>query len=143
MQVRHDEVDIDAAQPRSVRGVRKESPDSMSWSNMVDYMVPSMFHKLAWARSCANTVHFLHSMNCFMDVKGASVMHYSSSMNLSSSPAELRTLSKQLQEVYVSGVKLFCRQTKQQRASHFLQMMLCGHQKNLVDFHLLSQKHPQ
>jgi hypothetical protein len=141
MQVHHDEVD--AEQPSSIRRIKKESPDSISWSNMVDYMVPSMFHKLASTCSCENTVHFFHSMNWVLDVKGASVMHYSSTMNPSASPAELQKLSKQLQEALASGVSLFGRQAKQLRATQFLRKMPVDNLKNLADIYLQSQKLPQ
>uniref|UniRef100_A0A383WH56 Uncharacterized protein n=1 Tax=Tetradesmus obliquus TaxID=3088 RepID=A0A383WH56_TETOB len=47
-------------------------PDSMSWSNVPDYMVPQDFHKMAQRCSAAATLHFFHSMNWVRDVKGAS-----------------------------------------------------------------------
>jgi hypothetical protein len=139
MQVLHDEVD--AAQPSSVCRIRKESPDSMSWSNMVDYMTPLMFHKLAAACSCAQMVHFLHSMNWVMDVKGASIMHFSKPMNPFSSPAEHQKQTKQLQEACALGIKLCCRQAKQQRATQFLREIPCDHQKNFAEIYLQSQKY--
>ncbi|GFR47524.1 hypothetical protein Agub_g9242 [Astrephomene gubernaculifera] len=53
-------------------------PASISWSNVPDYYHPREFH--AMARACSApcsipappTVHYMHSMNWVMDVKGAS-----------------------------------------------------------------------
>lgn len=59
-----------------IKEVRDMKPDSMSWSNIVDYMQPQAFHHLAHACSLPSTRHFLHSMNWFDGVKGAWLTDY-------------------------------------------------------------------
>ena len=54
-------------------------PDSMSWSNLCDYIPPPEFHRLARDCSRPSTEHFMHSMNWIMDTKGAFILDYGSS----------------------------------------------------------------
>ena len=52
-------------------------PWTMSWSNVLDYMAPSDFHRLA--RSCSvhgDTIHFGYSMNWVTDVCGTNIIDY-------------------------------------------------------------------
>ena len=49
-------------------------PYSMSWSNVLDYIEPSAFHRMARACSApSGTVHYGYSMNWPQYIYGASV----------------------------------------------------------------------
>lgn len=74
MQVHHKHVSpID---PKFAAAVCALKPDSMSWSNIVDYMPPQSFHHLALACSTPHTRHFFHTMNWMECVKGTSLVDY-------------------------------------------------------------------
>ena len=52
-------------------------PWTMSWSNVLDYMSPSEFHRLA--RRCSvhgDTIHFGYSMNWVIDVFGTNIIDF-------------------------------------------------------------------
>ena len=78
MQITHGEVCAapDGAAPPVVTAA---APDSMSWSNVPDYMPPAAFHRLAAACSAAAPgacTHHLHVMNWPLDVKGGFTIDY-------------------------------------------------------------------
>lgn len=55
-------------------------PWTMSWSNLIDYMSPDSFHRIA--RACSSkgdTIHFGYSMNWSFSVKGTHIMDYGDS----------------------------------------------------------------
>ena len=65
-------------------------PYTMSWSNVCDYMHPADFHALA--RGCSapkETVHYLHSMNWTIEVKGASCIEHLAATDGSPAAAEV------------------------------------------------------
>lgn len=74
MQVHHKHVS--AIDIKLCAAVRALKPDSMSWSNIVDYMSAQAFHHLALSCSLPHTRHFLHTMNWTDFVKGAFLVDY-------------------------------------------------------------------
>jgi hypothetical protein len=90
------------AQRRFVESlVQLYKPNSMSWSNVHDYMHPAAnFHRLA--RSCSSTshttTHYLYSMNWPIDVKGAMVLDYPLVSERKSILLEGKALAKKLGE---------------------------------------------
>lgn len=58
--------------------VRNLYPDTMSWSNICDYMKYSDFHNMTRACSFPFTTHYMHSMNWVCKIYGASILDYSS-----------------------------------------------------------------
>lgn len=69
-----------------IREIAAQKPDSMSWSNVLDYMELEDFHDVA--RSCStagNTVHYGYSMNWSTEVFGINIMDYPDQIETSSS----------------------------------------------------------
>jgi hypothetical protein len=57
--------------------IRALQPYTMSWSNVCEHYHPADFHAMAKACSAPeDTVHYLHSMNWVMQVKGASCIDF-------------------------------------------------------------------
>ncbi|CAE7191376.1 RPAP3 [Symbiodinium sp. KB8] len=57
--------------------IAQQRPWTMSWSNVLDYMAPMHFHKLA--RDCSihgDTIHFAYSMNWIAEVVGTCILDY-------------------------------------------------------------------
>ena len=65
-----------ASDTKHVSGVKALAPDSVSWSNVPEYMPPQAFHHLARACSLPHTRHFMHAMNWVTATKGAFVLDY-------------------------------------------------------------------
>mmetsp|Transcript_101092 Transcript_101092/g.294350 ORF Transcript_101092/g.294350 Transcript_101092/m.294350 type:complete len:493 (-) Transcript_101092:28-1506(-) len=66
------QVSLDAEVVRWIAGMR---PWTMSWSNVLDYMSPQVFHRLA--RSCSangDTLHYSYSMNWTTETYGTCIM---------------------------------------------------------------------
>jgi len=89
-------------------------PDTMSWSNVPDYITPpSRFHTLAAACSSPSTIHYMHSMNWPGSVKGACHMDFQVE-DLQGAPEVLKRLlaisKKDIQRKYKElGIKyLLC-----------------------------------
>jgi hypothetical protein len=146
MQVHHIEK-LDAQKPKSLQ-IMKDSqgafPDSINWSNVVDYMVPSSFHRLAAACSSANTVHYMHSTMWVLDIKGACPTHYSRSMNpipLQSTWQQDKKLN-QLRDFYGQGVELFSKQLEQQKATKIVRKKLLGNGQSMAWFYLAVEHYP-
>ncbi|CAE7567241.1 RPAP3, partial [Symbiodinium pilosum] len=58
--------------------VADQQPWTMSWSNVLDYMTPQHFHRLARACSASgDTVHYAYSMNWTAEVVGTCILDYS------------------------------------------------------------------
>jgi hypothetical protein len=142
MQVHHGEVE--AERPESLLHLLDPSlvaPDSMSWSNVVDYMTPAYFHRLATACSCESTAHYMHSMNWVLDVKGASNMHFARSMNTHLSAAQQEKRLMQLRDCYSLGADLFAKQLKEHKATHAVRDRMLDNVKNMADFYLQVKHH--
>mmetsp|Transcript_31203 Transcript_31203/g.75319 ORF Transcript_31203/g.75319 Transcript_31203/m.75319 type:complete len:211 (-) Transcript_31203:196-828(-) len=61
----------------AVEEIASMRPWSISWSNVLDYMGPKTFHKLARKLSVhGNVIHFGYSMNWHSTVKGAHLVDY-------------------------------------------------------------------
>lgn len=56
--------------------IRKMNAFTMSWSNICDYMPRDKFLQMAKACSGSETVHYMHSMNWKMEVKGVNVLDF-------------------------------------------------------------------
>eukprot|EP01025_Chloroclados_australasicus_P047689 TRINITY_DN5376_c1_g1_i4.p1 TRINITY_DN5376_c1_g1~~TRINITY_DN5376_c1_g1_i4.p1 ORF type:complete len:1090 (-),score=83.59 TRINITY_DN5376_c1_g1_i4:958-3894(-) len=59
-----------------LKEIKAHCPDTMFWSNLVDYYGPSKFHEMAKACSTQDTVHYIQSMNWIQEVKGAATLDY-------------------------------------------------------------------
>ncbi|CAB9497422.1 expressed unknown protein [Seminavis robusta] len=67
-------LDPDLTSP-AIAEIRELNPKSISWSNILDYMTPSEFHKVA--KACSETaIHSGYSMNWTRDVFGAHLIDY-------------------------------------------------------------------
>ncbi|CAJ1385095.1 unnamed protein product [Effrenium voratum] len=74
LDLRRDFVSPEAA---IVGWIERLHPWTMSWSNVLDYLPPKEFHKLA--RSCSaqgDTIHYGYSMNWIAEVYGSCIMDY-------------------------------------------------------------------
>ena len=56
-----------------VKEVHRANPYIISWSNVVDYIEPNKFHKVARRMSGPDTVHYMHSCNWTTRVYGTDV----------------------------------------------------------------------
>lgn len=69
--------EMDPSDPRLAMAVHVLcKPNSMSWSNVPDYMHPKDFHAFAKTCSFPGTVHYLHTMNWPKAVIGSSCLDY-------------------------------------------------------------------
>ncbi|GIQ87615.1 hypothetical protein KIPB_009690 [Kipferlia bialata] len=67
----------DVTDPRVVAAIRDQSPSSMSWSNVLDYVARDDFHRLAQECGGEDCAHSGYSMNWSTVVKGTSLLEYS------------------------------------------------------------------
>eukprot|EP01135_Chromosphaera_perkinsii_P003366 Nk52_evm12s241 gene=Nk52_evmTU12s241 len=76
------EVEMQQIHSGSERYIAEFKPATVSWSNVIDYMYPNEFHKVAKGCSIENevtgisTVHYLYSMNWTIGYKGAYIIDY-------------------------------------------------------------------
>jgi len=56
-----------------IQEVKRAKPYIVSWSNVVDYIHPQKFHKIAKSMSCEGTAHYLHTCNWTSRVYGTDV----------------------------------------------------------------------
>ena len=80
-------------------------PYSMSWSNVVDYLPPASFHKVA--RLCSRAgdcMHYAYSMNWITEMWGANLRDFS--MNYAADEAKVRDLvDKALRAPHISVIQ--------------------------------------
>ena len=57
-----------------IEEIRAKKASTISWSNVIDYIEPTEFHKLSKRMSCENTAHYLHSCNWSSRVYGTDIM---------------------------------------------------------------------
>lgn len=74
MQVHHEPVS--GSDPGCVARTAALKPDSVSWSNVAEYMQPQAPHHLAQPCGLPPTRHLLHAMHWITSVKGAFVLDY-------------------------------------------------------------------
>jgi hypothetical protein len=56
-----------------INEIRNARPLIISWSNVIDYLEPKLFHKVAREMSGPDTVHYLHSCNWTTRVYGTDI----------------------------------------------------------------------
>lgn len=71
--------------------VRQLHPDTISWSNVCEFVSPRDFHNLAAACSVPQTTNYMHGMNWVFDIKGSSPLDYCTQPKSPQAQIELRT----------------------------------------------------
>ncbi|GMH42350.1 hypothetical protein BSKO_10269 [Bryopsis sp. KO-2023] len=82
---------VTAGDEKVQRDIAEMEPWTMSWSNLCDYSSEKDFHKMLKACSVRNTVHYMHTMNWLIQVKGTDLNDY---MTIPEGFPDQRTLFK-------------------------------------------------
>mmetsp|Transcript_13818 Transcript_13818/g.20851 ORF Transcript_13818/g.20851 Transcript_13818/m.20851 type:complete len:1038 (+) Transcript_13818:37-3150(+) len=101
-----------AAVQDRVSKIAAKSPRTMSWSNILDYMDPNKFHKIAQGCSAENTTHFAYSMNWPTETFGVVPLDYLHRAEFSSNKVEeiFKRARKHVEKMYkTAGASKFLR----------------------------------
>ena len=86
---------------QAVADIWRLSPRTMSWSNVLDYMHPTEFHKLAHACSKGHgTTHFGYSMNWVSRVFGANLLDFELGTDKNKTAALIKQADAGIAELY-------------------------------------------
>ncbi|GMH42324.1 hypothetical protein BSKO_10243 [Bryopsis sp. KO-2023] len=86
---------VTAGDEKVHRDIAEMEPWTMSWSNLCDYSSEKDFHKMLKACSVRDTVHYMHTMNWLIQVKGTDLNDL---MTFRGGPVDQRTLYKSANE---------------------------------------------
>jgi hypothetical protein len=111
------------------------APNTMSWSNVPDYLPPSTFHRLAFACSKnSSPTHYLHTMNWSLDIKGGSIADLAAEDGMSAS--KRRALAKERISLVKTGMQLIAKEVAAQRAAKIMRKKPVQNIKNFADYAL-------